>query len=120
MAESMIGELFMRCRHAATAAHAQHLLTDSYAKHMALNEFYDGVVERADAIAEAYIGRSGRFEMPDTPYTPAKDPLVTLRALRGWVDTNRDKVSDAREVQNLIDELLTQIDSAVYKIRFLA
>ena len=47
-----IGELILRCFHARTNAHVLHLTTRSFAAHKALNEFYDGVVELADEIAE--------------------------------------------------------------------
>ena len=38
------GELVMRLFHARTTAHVLHLKSRSYAQHVALNEFYDGVV----------------------------------------------------------------------------
>lgn len=38
---------------ARTNAHIAHLQTKSYARHMALNEFYDGILGIADSFAEA-------------------------------------------------------------------
>ena len=45
-----VGTLFL----ARDVAHSVHLNTRSYAKHVALNEFYDSIVDLADKFAEAY------------------------------------------------------------------
>ena len=50
-----VGTLFL----ARDVAHSVHLNTRSFAKHSALNEFYDGIVDLADKFAEAYQGRHG-------------------------------------------------------------
>ena len=50
-----VGTLFL----ARDVAHSVHLNTRSYAKHVALNEFYDSIVDLADKFAEAYQGRHG-------------------------------------------------------------
>ena len=50
-----IGHLFL----ARDVTHSTHLNTRNYAKHKALQKFYEGVIELADAFAEAYQGRYG-------------------------------------------------------------
>ena len=52
--EKLISLLFL----ARDLAHREHLRTDSFSAHMALNEFYNEIIERADAIAEAIDARS--------------------------------------------------------------
>ena len=54
-AQYFIGLLFL----ARDVAHSVHLNTRSYSKHVALNTFYNEVIEKADAFAEAYQGRYG-------------------------------------------------------------
>ena len=54
-ANDFIGMLFL----ARDVAHSVHLNTRSFSKHMALNTFYDEVIELADGFAEAYQGRHG-------------------------------------------------------------
>lgn len=39
--------------------HVLHLQTKSYAEHLALNQFYDAVVDLADEFAENYQGATG-------------------------------------------------------------
>ena len=43
--------------HSSTNAHLMHFSTDSFAKHMALGEFYDEIVDLTDALAEQYMGK---------------------------------------------------------------
>ena len=50
-----IGMLFL----ARDVTHSVHLNTRSYAKHVALQSFYEGIVPLADDLAEAYQGRHG-------------------------------------------------------------
>lgn len=50
-----VGTLFL----ARDVAHSVHLNTRSFAKHSALNSFYDEIVDLADKFAEAYQGRHG-------------------------------------------------------------
>ena len=50
--ENLIATLFL----ARELAHREHLRTRSYAAHIALSDFYEGIIDRADAIAEAYQG----------------------------------------------------------------
>jgi hypothetical protein len=50
-----IGMLFL----ARDVTHSVHLNTRSYSKHKALQKFYENIIERADAFAEAYQGRNG-------------------------------------------------------------
>jgi hypothetical protein len=52
---NFVGILFL----GRDVAHSVHLNTRSYAKHVALNTFYDEIVDLADKFAEAYQGRHG-------------------------------------------------------------
>ena len=54
-AADFVGILFL----ARDVAHSVHLNTRSFAKHMALNQFYDNIIELADKFTEAYQGRHG-------------------------------------------------------------
>src|SRR6056300_1399432 len=40
-----------------TQAHIYHLQTPSYAKHIALNEYYEGIIDLIDSLVEAYQGK---------------------------------------------------------------
>lgn len=117
----MMGELIMRCFHARTAAHILHLKTRSYAAHKALNDFYDGIVPLADALAESYQGDYGLIESYPPRYTPYAEPLKLLDDLSEWIETHRAECCDKDDsyLENQIDEIMALIRSSQYKLRFL-
>lgn len=115
-------ELIARCFQARTEAHFAHLMTNSYAEHKALNDFYDEIVGLADSYAEVAQGRYGILKYPvQSPKVGDRSKPVSIPTeLRAWVDANRKECGEASELQNLIDEVLSLCDSTVYKLRFLS
>lgn len=118
-AAEFVGALFL----ARDVAHSVHLSTKSYARHIALFEFYKGVVKQADAFAEAYQGRYGLIG-PIKFKTPAKTGnIITFLAdqLEEIEKTRYDVCSkDDTPLQNLIDGIAGLYLSTLYKLRNLA
>jgi hypothetical protein len=110
-------ELIARCRAASTAAHFAHLITPSFAQHMALNTFYDEVVDLADAVAEGIIGRYGKFEAFPNVREASTDGLTIVGNLTKWIDSNRGLIAENSEIQNDIDSILSLCNSTAYKLR---
>lgn len=117
--KTLAAEMVMTLFQARTITHVMHLRTRSYAAHKALNEFYDEVVDVADAFAEAYQGVYGLLEFKPATMKLPTDAVAFLTSLRSWIDENRKKTTDRPELQNLIDEIVDLIDGTVYKLRFL-
>jgi hypothetical protein len=116
--ENLIATLFL----ARELAHREHLRTRSYAQHMALGEFYDEIVEHADAIAEAWQGRFGLMtDIPMLVNTVQGDIVAVLQSHVDWIAANRYSACPREEmaIQNLIDEAVGTYLSALYKLRFL-
>lgn len=118
---STAGGIVLMCFHARTAAHILHLKTRSYAAHKALNDFYDGIVPRVDAFAEAYQGDYGIIEYPAMRYRPYDDALEMLNDLSTYIEESRASACDEDDtyLQNLIDEIVALIRQTQYKLRFL-
>ena len=114
-------ELVARCFAARTAAHYLHLRSKSYAEHVALDEFYNAIVDAADAFAECHMGVEGQFKsFPDVKVDQSLSPLDLLTDLHEWVANHRTECADgSTELANLIDELLAVIDRSYYKLKFL-
>lgn len=115
--EEIIGMLF----YARTIAHKEHLKTKSFAQHMALNTFYDEIVELADKLAEAYQGCEGI--MKDIPVF-GKDPSEPID---DFLETQMDMIEKLRKtattrsaLQNIIDEIIGLYLSTLYKLRNLS
>ena len=115
----LVGTLFL----SRDVAHSVHLNTRSFAKHMALNTFYDEIVELADKFAEAYQGRHGLIG-PITLQSAKKQGNI-LEFLQDQVDEiegMRYKVCKKEDtpLQNIIDEIIGLYLSTLYKLKFLA
>ena len=105
--------------HSATVTHFLHLQTQSYAQHVALGEYYDKIVDLADKWAEAYQGAYDRIKQYPSDFAQAKDPVEYLKTLKKYVELHRKDLPSDSELQNIVDEIAGQIDSTLYKLRFL-
>lgn len=128
----MMGELIALLFLARDLAHRAHLKVNgpsAYAAHRALGDFYEGIVEHADAIAEAY---QGQFDtLLDIPLLDGALPdgfatgagfIPVLREHLDWIQANRYAACPREEtaIQNRIDEAVGLYQSTIYKLRFLA
>ena len=105
--------------HSATNTHFFHWSTDSYAKHIALAEYYDGIVDLTDKFAEAYMGKYGKFTAFPSVYHQPKDPIRYIESLQSFVGDARQDLPQDSELQNIIDEIADLINSTAYKLKFL-
>jgi len=106
-----------------TKIHIAHLKTTSYSAHVAMGEFYDGVGDFADSLAEQWQGISEKLlEFPTSAeLTKCNTPEECVKYLRGLYDMC-DKVQDIcehSEIINTIDEIKSLINSTKYKLIFL-
>jgi hypothetical protein len=118
-AADFVGLLFL----GRDVAHSVHLNTRSYAKHVALQGFYEEIVELADSFAEAYQGKYGLIG--GITLQSAKKTANIVEFLQDQMDeieANRYKVvdKDCTALHNIIDEIVGLYLSTLYKLRFLA
>lgn len=98
---------------AAVKAHQMHWNTRSYAQHVALGDFYDGLPELVDSVIESYQGKYGLIP------GPKEDPVSFIQELSSFVKAERDFCDDS-EIQNEIDAIANLCDSTLYKLKFLS
>lgn len=114
-----VGMLFL----ARDVAHSVHLNTRSFAKHSALNTFYDEIVGLADSFAEAYQGRHGLIG-PIALMSASKtsDVISFLQAQLDEIEKVRYDVVDRKDtaLHNIIDEIVALYLSTLYKLKFLS
>ena len=114
-----IGMLFL----ARDVAHSVHLNTRSFSKHMALNGFYDEIIELADGFAEAYQGRYGLIGPISLMSAKKTGNIVEfLENQLEEIEAGRYDVCKKEDtpLQNLIDGIIELYLSTLYKLRFLA
>lgn len=119
-AADFMGTLFL----ARDVAHSVHLNTRSFSKHMALNTFYDTIIDHADAFAEAYQGRHGLIG-PISLMSSKKantNIIEFLEASLADIEEMRYKVvkKEDSSLQQLIDNIVELYLTTLYKLKFLA
>ena len=109
----MVGILMM----SRTYSHMAHLNTPSYAKHIALNDFYDALVGHTDIIAEASQGLWGKL---DIPYVELKgdvsSPVKSLKSHLMMLE-NLAKGCEHRALNAIFDDIIILYLSTIYKLQ---
>jgi DNA-binding ferritin-like protein len=116
----LLGTL-MQSRNQAHIYHLQVQGMGSFAAHKALNEYYDGIVDRIDGIAESYQGRYGiitGYKMPEA-IREDNNARMYFDGLAKFVETIRKQIPQDSYIQNQIDEVVDLIESTKYKLKFL-
>lgn len=117
----MIEELISRVFYARNVAHFEHWNANgvgSNARHMALGEFYDAVIDAIDALVEAYQGAFELVGPPKAPKTKADEILLILVEDSGWIEKNHEAICKGnRAVANLLDGVTEVYLKAIYKLR---
>lgn len=107
-----VGILFL----SRTMAHMSHLQTGSYATHMALNEFYDGILDLADDLAEAAQGMYGKLDVPFINTSGnIKDPISMLQGHLKMLESTMDEC-DEDWIISIFQEIQKQYRSTLYKL----
>jgi DNA-binding ferritin-like protein len=117
--EKFIGMLFL----ARDVTHSANLNTRSYSKHKALQKFYENIIDRADAFAEAYQGRHGLIgPIALASAKKTNNVLEFLEDQLAELETMRYEVCDKSDstLQQLIDNIIELYLTTLYKLRFLA
>ena len=102
-----------------TQAHIFHLQSKSYSEHIALNAYYDGIVDLIDVLVESYQGKNGII----TGYNcPGKfddnnntNVLKYFKGLAVYVEKSYPKFKETY-IQNQIDTITELVYSTIYKL----
>lgn len=119
MAQESCAAFVLSLMHSQTNAHILHLQTNSYAEHKALQGYYEGIDDLIDSFVEAYQGKYGIITDYPTEYNPPLPPVQYLIGLSDYVAGMREELPQDSELQNIVDEIASLIDTTVYKLRFL-
>jgi DNA-binding ferritin-like protein len=117
MIEKLIARVFAT-RNAAHIAHWKAKGVGSFAKHMALDEFYSAVVDQVDEIVELHQGAFGLIDgVPPANASPA-GIVEHIKEEAQWLEDNRDEIADGvNAIANQIDELSGIYLKAYYKLK---
>lgn len=117
----MIEQLVARVFATRNAAHLAHWGTRSYSQHMALDGFYNEVIDNVDELVECWQGQFGLIGPVEVVPASPKNMVELLAADADWIDENRDAITQGSQpLGNLIDELANTYQQTLYKLRFLS
>jgi len=120
---ALMGQFVSTLLASRTQAHIFHLQTPSFAAHKALNEFYDEIVGITDGIVESYQGKygiiTGYGNIALQEYQSCEAIIVFFETLCMYVEKIRQLICQDSYIQNQIDEMVAEIHSLLYKLRFL-
>ena len=107
--------------HSATVAHLQHLATKSYAQHKALGNYYEDIVDKVDAWAEAYQGRFGLISGYETSsFHYSKEPKMYVGKILDFLDEIKNVLPKDTDLVNLFDAVTESVTSLKYKLENLS
>lgn len=112
-----IGEFVNKTFESRQKTHLDHLSTKSYAQHVALNDFYDSILDLNDDLIETYQGQYGLIDIPKIIVCPSVDSITYLQELHRFIYDNRGifKPEDSH-LQNIIDEMVALVNRTLYKL----
>jgi len=107
-----------------TQAHIYHLQTPSYAAHIALQGYYEGIIPILDPLIESIQGKNGIITGYSAPgqvreYISCEEIIAYFVALGMYVEQNRNKLPQDSYVQNQVDMICELITTTIYKLKFL-
>lgn len=114
-----IEELFGTLQQSVVSAWRKHLRTAKYAKHIALNEFYEEMPEKVDALIEAWMGANGRKIKSFDNLLASKNmnTLVYLKELKKIAKQGYELMNGEEDLEALLDDIIELIDSTLYKVK---
>lgn len=100
-------------------AHLLHLKSTSYAQHKALDDYYSGIVDLIDGLAESIQGKYGILNIPNVTCDCNLDPLSYFEKCVESVCNMRKNIPQDSYIQNQVDEVESLMYSTIYKLKFL-
>lgn len=122
MIEMLAARVFAT-RNAAHIAHWAAKGPGSHARHVALGEFYEALIDKIDAIVECHMGSTQSLlaVIPDVPRVRSDAIAEHIAAEAKWIAASRDKIANGNpSVANLLDDLHGLYVTTAYKLTFLA
>ena len=112
-------EFFSLLLHSITQVHVFHLQTKSYAEHVALQGYFDGVGDFIDSLIESYQGSHGivtGYRGVELKEYGSIDLISYMKNLLRLVEENSNIFKES-DLLNTIDEIKSLIRSTIYKLQ---
>lgn len=105
-------------------SHVYHLQTKSYAKHIALNEYYEEIVCLIDSLVETY---QGKYDIIDFDFTTKinglqsdEDIISYFERLLKYTQTERKNLPQDDMLTAKYDDIDELVSTTLYKLKHLS
>lgn len=117
-----IEELFGTLQMSVVSGWRKHLRSAKYGKHVALQEFYEEMPDKVDALIEAWMGANGKKVGNFTNILTSSNmnTLSYLKELKKVCKDGYELLDDNEELESLLDDIVNLINSTLYKVKELA
>jgi uncharacterized protein YgfB (UPF0149 family) len=117
-----IEELFGTLQMSVVATWRKHLRSAKYGKHVALQEFYEEMPDKVDALIEGWMGANGK-KIGAFQNVLSSSNMNTLKYLQELKRVCKDGymlMGENEELKGLLDDIVNQINSTLYKVKELS
>lgn len=117
-----IEELFGTLQMSVVAGWRKHLRTAKYGKHKALQEFYEEMPDKVDALIEGWMGANGKKvgSFQNILSSSNLNTLKYLNELKRVCKEGKALMNENEELLSLVDDILNLINSTLYKVKELS
>jgi hypothetical protein len=120
------GKLFSKLFESREMAHIYHLQVNgdpgSHAKHTALGDYYDGVLDLVDSIIETFQGQYGiveEYDVIDTSISREKDTIEYFNELARFIKEERKCINlEDTHLHSIIDDIVVLLYKTLYKLKY--
>lgn len=120
MIEQLVARVFAT-RNAVHLAHWRSKGDGSYARHMALGDFYDALIDKVDGIVEMYQGAFGLIDNIETVSVNPEKIMEHIGDEANWIEDNRLEIANGVcAIENAIDDLTGAYLRTYYKLKNLS
>jgi hypothetical protein len=119
-------KLFSKLFESREMAHIYHLQVSgepgSHAKHTALGDYYDVVLDLVDSIIETFQGQYGiveEYDVIDTSISREKDTIEYFNELARFVKEERKCINEEdTHLHSIIDDIVVLVYKTLYKLKY--
>lgn len=117
-----IEELFGTLQMSVVATWRKHLRSAKYGNHIALQEFYEEMPDKVDALIEAWMGAHGKKvgAFQNILSSSNLNTLKYLGELKRVCKEGYSLMGENEELKGLMDDIVNQINSTLYKVKELS
>ena len=114
-----IEELFGTLQMSVVSGWRKHLRSAKYGKHIALQEFYEEMPDKVDALIEGWMGANGKKigKFTNVLSSANMNTLTYLKELKSICKQGYDLLDDNKELESLLDDIVNLINSTLYKVK---